>query len=379
MASQPVKLLTLNCNGLNNRIKSKRVLSILLKSGADIIFLQETHLRRSDLSVFKTKRFPVQIQAHGTSKSKGVAILISSRLRAVIISHKADPNGRFLFLNVHIEGESFTLASLYAPNDHSVDFVADSLKILESFCTGPVIAGGDLNCLMDWKMDYSGDRKSREYDGWRGKQTDSLNQLLSLYHLQDVWRRHHPIDRDYTFFSPRHTSHSRLDYILASDSILESFIYSETGLRLWSDHSAVEGRFSLKNKMSHPPQWRLNADLLTLEPIHLELERELISYFELNRDCGVKATLIWDAMKAVIRGKCISITSTYLKKRRAYKETILNQIKNLEEHHKRTCSSKTYQRLLEERKKLEALETKAIQRKLLYTKQKYWLKSPKTL
>lgn len=36
--------------------------------------------------------------------------------------------------------------------------MADSLKTLESFCAGPVIAGGDLNCLMDCKMDYSGDR-----------------------------------------------------------------------------------------------------------------------------------------------------------------------------------------------------------------------------
>lgn len=63
----------------------------------------------------------------------------------MIQNHIADPNGRFLFLNVHIEGEPFTLASFYAPNDNSVAFVASSLKSLDSFRSGPIIAGGDFN------------------------------------------------------------------------------------------------------------------------------------------------------------------------------------------------------------------------------------------
>lgn len=59
MANYPAKILSLNCIGLNNQIKSKRILSVLLKSGADIIFLQETHLRQTALPVFKTKRYPI--------------------------------------------------------------------------------------------------------------------------------------------------------------------------------------------------------------------------------------------------------------------------------------------------------------------------------
>lgn len=152
MATHPVKILSLNCNGLNNRIKSKRILSVLLKSGADIIFSQETHLWCSALPVFKTKRYPIQIQAPGNSKSRGVAVLISARLWTVVQDHTADPNGRFLFLNVSIEGETFMLASLYAANDSPVAFVADSLGALDSFRTGPIIAGGDFNCLADSKL-----------------------------------------------------------------------------------------------------------------------------------------------------------------------------------------------------------------------------------
>lgn len=63
----------------------------------------------------------------------------------------------------------------------------------------------------------------------------------------------------------------------------------------------------------------MNTELLLLEPLESDLEKELTSYFDLNDGCGVNVTLVWDAMKAVIRGKCISMTSSYLKQKRAYK------------------------------------------------------------
>lgn len=196
MAHHPVKVLSLNCNDLNNRIKSKRILSVLLKSRADIIFLQETHLRHSALLVFKSKWYPIQIQAHGTSKSRGMVVLISARLRVMVQDHIADPNSRFLFKNVHIEGEPFTLASLYVPNKKPLAFAAESLEALDSFCIGPIITGGDLNCLADGNLDYSGNRTVRNPVCRYGNTTHSFSWLLSQHHLQDVWRCHHPTEGD---------------------------------------------------------------------------------------------------------------------------------------------------------------------------------------
>lgn len=49
MTQQPLKVLTLNCNRLNDKIKAKCVLFVLLKSQADIIYLQETHWRNANL------------------------------------------------------------------------------------------------------------------------------------------------------------------------------------------------------------------------------------------------------------------------------------------------------------------------------------------
>lgn len=52
VAGAPVKILTSNCRGLNNKSKAKRILSVLVKTKADIIFLQEIHLKKLQCVVF---------------------------------------------------------------------------------------------------------------------------------------------------------------------------------------------------------------------------------------------------------------------------------------------------------------------------------------
>lgn len=200
MTQTQTKILTLNCNGLNNKIKSKRILSVLLKSQADIILLQETHFKRPLLPVFKSPRFPIQVQAPGTSKSRGVAILISSKLRATVNDQLIDLEGRFLFLNVHIEGDAFTLALLYAPNEQPTCFIDTCLASLQKFACGPIVLEGDLNCMIDVSFDYSGPRKAREAVKAQATGHMSLRCLSEKCQLHDVWRVHHPRERDYTFF-----------------------------------------------------------------------------------------------------------------------------------------------------------------------------------
>lgn len=226
MAQASVKTLTLNCNGLNSKIKSKRILSVMLKSHADVIFLQKTHLKRTHLPVFKSPRFPLQLQAPGISKSRSVAILFSVRLCVTLKDQLTDPEGCFLFINVHIEGEPFTLASLCVPNKKQTLFLEKCSKSLQSFACGLHIVGGDLNCLMNSKLDYSGSKKARDPVRLQADSFSTQRRILEQYNLQDVWRLHHPKERDYTFYLHRHKSHSRLDYILVSMALAQNFISS---------------------------------------------------------------------------------------------------------------------------------------------------------
>lgn len=59
--SSAIKFLTYNCNWLNDKIKTERVLSALVKTQAEVIFLQETHLHKNTKEVFKCNKLFHQI------------------------------------------------------------------------------------------------------------------------------------------------------------------------------------------------------------------------------------------------------------------------------------------------------------------------------
>lgn len=99
-----------------------------------------------------------------------------------------------------------------------------------------------------------------------------------------------------------------------------------------------------------------------------------MNYFEINSNCGVSPLVVWDALKVVLQGKIISMSSAHNKQKQKYREELL-----MEKKHKETCSEKVYHTLLVERKKLDPLEINRIRKNLLFTKQKYWLHTPKSL
>lgn len=84
-------------------------------------------------------------------------------------------------------------------------------------------------------------------------------------------------------------------------------------------------------------------------------------------------------MKATLQGKLISTTSFLKKLQRERLQTLLASIEALEEQHKSTGSTEVYQKLTQQCKTLEILETDQIKKNLIYLKQKYWHKSPKAI
>lgn len=84
---------------------------------------------------------------------------------------------------------------------------------------------------------------------------------------------------------------------------------------------------------------------------------------------------MWDALKSTVRGDLISITTALKKEQNRKVARLLDSIAELEAHHKRTGSKKTYLRLLQERECLKSVETTAIEHNLLYLNQLSWQNS----
>lgn len=83
---------------------------------------------------------------------------------------------------------------------------------------------------------------------------------------------------------------------------------------MWSDHAHMEVMLSLTDAGAPSKTWRLNSELLMIDQIQESVRKSLEEYFRFNSDCGVSKGMTWDAMKAVIRGRFLAISSAYKKK-----------------------------------------------------------------
>lgn len=140
--------------------------------------------------------------------------MISTKLRVVVVDQMAGPDGRFPLLIFHIEGDPYTLSTLYTPNSRLLLFLDKCLAALSDFSIRPlIVCRGDMNYLGDMNVGCSGNRKWAATSRHRGEALRGISQLLAQHQLLDLWRYQHPTERDYTYFSQWHNTHSRIDYL----------------------------------------------------------------------------------------------------------------------------------------------------------------------
>ena len=119
---------------------------------------------------------------------------------------------------------------------------------------------------------------------------------------------------------------SRTDHILGHKSSLGKFKRTEIVPSIFSDHNAMTlGINYRKNTVKNTNAWRLNNTLLNNQEITEEIKEEIKKYLGTNDNENTMTQNLWDAAKAVLRGKFIAI-QYYLKKQ----ET--SQINNLTLH-----------------------------------------------
>ena len=144
--------------------------------------------------------------------------------------------------------------------------------------------------------------------------------------LIDIYRTFHPKTTEYTFFSSAHGTFSRIDHILGHKSSFGKFKKIDILSSIFSDHNAKRLDINYRKKsVKNKNTWTLNNTLLKNQEITEEIKQKIKKYLETNDKENTKAQNIWDAAKAVLRGKFIAI-HTYLKKQ----ET--SQINNLTLH-----------------------------------------------
>ena len=90
---------------------------------------------------------------HGSSNSRGTAILFNKNLNISILKSVCDPNGRYVIADVNISDKVFTLINIYAPNDDCPQFFTQIDNLINQFHGDSIIFGGDFNCVLNLSLD----------------------------------------------------------------------------------------------------------------------------------------------------------------------------------------------------------------------------------
>ena len=139
------------------------------------------------------------------------------------------------------------------------------------------------------------------------KETEALNDTIDQVDLIDMYRIFHPKTADYTIFSSAHGTFSRIDHILGHKSSLSKYKKIEIISSIFSDHNAMRLKINYREKnVKNTNTWRLNNMLINKQEITEEIKEEVKKHLETNDNENTMIQNLWDAAKAVLRGKFIA-------------------------------------------------------------------------
>nr|BAC82626.1 pol-like protein [Ciona intestinalis] len=326
----PLSLITYNVAGLQNPRKRRSIFYFLRQKKFDIICLQETHTTASCLRQWELEWVGEILASHGSTKSKGVAVLFSKKLSYSKQDVCVDNFGRYIIMNLEITDQRLTLCNVYGPNQDSPQFYGNLFTLLtkrqaESGIENCIISG-DFNCVLNDKLDKTG---GREKHGNRRAKTTILQAMNDL-ELYDVFRIKHPNSKQYTRMQKRPHTASRLDFVLATSEILQKTTQIQIVLSTQSDHCIVKLVLNLDKIPRGRGYWKMNTSLLE-DAKFVENTKKWTAEFLINNDNGaVSPQVLWEALKCNIRGYIIKYASENNKKIKARQTNLENKLADLQ-------------------------------------------------
>ena len=317
MADQ-IAIMTFNANGLGDEAVRKAVFSKLRRYNS-IVFLQETHSTFVKEKEWKDEWGGTILFSHGSSNSKGVAILFPTHLEFNMIEDFHDSDGRIIGCKISVDNDEVVLINIYAPTrDHQKDQL-DFLDELKHFITlyenEIIIAAGDYNVYMNRNLDKL-DTMSNSGDN--SEYRNEICSILDTMGMVDIWRLLNPDTRRYTWHSRGKAS--RLDYIFLSECLINNVSTCDILPGVHSDHSILHLKIGHNKDLTRGRGlWKFNCTLLK-DSTYVENTKNLIiecreKYKDL--DAGLK----WEMTKHDIR----AFTKPYSARKR-------NEINNMKKY-----------------------------------------------
>lgn len=356
-----------NVKGFNPPVKRHKAFDLYGHVGAKILLLQETHFSHSSHPKFLHRNFPQSVYSLHSTKSRGAAILLHASLPMEVKQSYKDKDSRFVIIKGIIHNREITIASVYAPNDAPATFFKTFFDALVSLNSPHMIIGGDFNLVANPTLDISSSIIASK------AVPRSLTQGLLDHQLVDTWRTHNMGLKEFTFYSHPHNSYARLDYIYTTPIILANSTGATIHPCVWMDHHVTSFTTNFIGLAPTPHTWRLNEALLSDLVAESETAKSIEEYFSFNALPETPPSIVWTAHKAVVRGKLISIASSYNK---MHRQKILDLTTELDRLYKNTntLGLESTRRLIDQKRlELDSLLSSKTEKVLRWSKAKFLL------
>ncbi len=292
-----------NVRGLSNYQKRRKVFNWFNRKSENIIFLQESHSCKEKESIWKAEWGGDIFFSHGSSAARGVCIMFKNNVSKTIHNVIADDKGRYLIIDIDIDGIRFTLANIYGPNDDNPEFYIELIKLIESLPNDNRIIGGDFNLVLDLDKDKKGGNLTTNK-----KARNIIRAWMEETDLVDIWRIQHDNDQKYTWCRKKPTPiFCRLDFFLVSFGMTERIDSSNISYGLDSDHSCISLNLSFCKTKRGRGFWKLNCSHLEDKTYVDKIKTCIEKTIEDNP--GTDAILLWDTIKCKIRGDTIQYST----------------------------------------------------------------------
>lgn len=190
--------------------------------------------------------------------------------------------------------------------------------------------------------------------------------------LVDVWRKEHPQERDYSFYSHPHNTHTRIDYFLLPSQLLYRVLDVEYLPRLLSDHSPLVMSLSIPEKTKGTYRWRLNPTLFKQPEFHKFIREQIDIFTATNKPSCSNSFILWDTLKAYLRGQIVSYIKGLLKNKKSKLSTLEVEKLVLEKLYHKSQTKDIYKELLNKKIEYNKLNTYQAEKAIIYSNQRYY-------
>lgn len=363
----PTRFITWNVKGMNGPNKRGKIFSHLKRLNAEIIFLQETHLKMADHIRLKKNWIGQSFHSNFNNKSRGAAILIHKKILFTPSQTISDPQGRFVIVSGLLFSTPVILASVYAPNWDDVSFIHKLTSLFPNLNRHKLLISGDFNTVMDPALDRSSPRTLT-----RSKMSLALGEFTDRAGCVDPWRFFNPNKKEFSYFSHVHHTYSRIDFFLIDKTLLPFTKKIEYTAIVESDHAPVSMDISFSQNVTQPRVWRLDRSLLSDSRFCEFIGKAIDEFIYFNRSDSISPSMLWETLKAVIRGKIISYSISCSKERKQKEEELLKSIRHIDQQYSITPTPELYKERVALIAQYDLLSTERTEKHQLWLKGHYY-------